>query len=157
MNNFKNQDIGRNVVAKRHASSAAVSAVIVDVSDHGAACIARLNNDGTVRQEKLWTGLWHFVGVGKVDQTTNLLERLQQKYPALDFTHIYKIDTSECDNDRAPERLICFTANGMACVDPFSSDCGRFEVDPKTAYGIDVDDATEMAIFNGVQLNVKES
>ena len=85
-----------------------------------------------------------------------LLERLQQKYPALGFTIINRDDTAECNNDRVPDQLICFSANDMAYIDPFASDCGRFEVDPKTAYGIDIDDATEMAVFNGIQLDAKE-
>ena len=34
-------------------------------------------------------------------------------------------------------------------IDPYSSICGRFEVDPRKEYGLTVDQATEISEFNG--------
>ena len=45
--------------------------------------------------------------------------------------------------------LMGFTHDGYWIIDPYSSICGRFEVDPRKEYGLTVDQATEISEFNG--------
>lgn len=59
---FAESDIGVRVHAQRRAGAPAVSAVVVDVDVvTGCPAIARLRDDGTLREECLWTGVWHSV------------------------------------------------------------------------------------------------
>lgn len=41
-----------------------------------------------------------------------------------------------------------FTINEVFIHDPFSSGCGRFQVDPTEAYGLTHEDATQLAALN---------
>ena len=45
--------------------------------------------------------------------------------------------------------LMGFKHDGYWIIDPYSSICGRFEVDPRKEYGLTVDQATEISEFNG--------
>ena len=40
------------------------------------------------------------------------------------------------------------TINDVAIHDPFTSDCGRFPVDPTEAYGLTMDDAMQLRDLN---------
>ena len=52
------------------------------------------------------------------------------------------------DNDYETTRL-GFVHEGFFITEPFTSECGRFEVDPRKEYGLTVDQATEISEFNG--------
>lgn len=55
---FQPAHVGKRVVCWRTAESAPVAAVVVDASELGVPCVARLTKAGVVRAERLWTGLW---------------------------------------------------------------------------------------------------
>lgn len=65
-----------------------------------------------------------------------LLEELKAKYPEKEF----QVDEVT--------GKIGFVNEGMFITDPWSSDCGRFIVDPRTEYGITIVTACRMKSFN---------
>jgi hypothetical protein len=69
--------------------------------------------------------------------TTNILiAALQAAHPELTFEITEKADTAYVDDAEYADRLIGLLADDMLIIDPFTSPCGRFEVNPHVTYGL---------------------
>lgn len=98
------------------------------------------------------------VDAGGVDRDCNwpmtdankLLAHLVSKYPSLNPHFADKAATAYVDNTAMPPQLIAVEVDEIEIVDPFLSDCGRFEVSPKEAYGIDEEDAQYIRDINWI-------
>jgi hypothetical protein len=71
------------------------------------------------------------------EMTTNILiAALQAAHPELTFEITEKADTAYVDDAEYADRLIGLLADDMLIIDPFTSPCGRFEVNPHVTYGL---------------------
>jgi hypothetical protein len=83
------------------------------------------------------------------EMTTNILiAALQAAYPELTFENTEKAETAYVDDAEYADRLIGLLADDMLIIDPFSSSCGRFDVDPHATYGLPLAAANEVVRHN---------
>lgn len=79
------------------------------------------------------------------------LAQFADAYPKHTF---HSVDRDEIDADSpdgdVPEYLIAFHFEGSNIVDPYASDCGRFQVDPFLHYGLTPLAAHNLRKFNRV-------
>lgn len=68
--------------------------------------------------------------------TSTLLAALQAAHPDVTFEIVAKGETVYADDADYAKTLIGVLAEDMLIIDPFSSSCGRFDVDPHAAYGL---------------------
>lgn len=81
--------------------------------------------------------------------TTNILmAALQAAHPELTFEITEKAETAYVDDAEYADRLIGLLAYEMLIIDPFTSSCGRFEVDPHVTYGLPMAAADELLRHN---------
>ncbi|PPC84647.1 MAG: hypothetical protein CTY38_00955 [Methylotenera sp.] len=66
---------------------------------------------------------------------------LQSKYPTKEFSVTKNFEGVD---------VVAFVHDGMSIFDPYVSDCGRLDADPKEAYGIEPDDAELMVKANAL-------
>lgn len=68
--------------------------------------------------------------------TITLLAALQAALPNLTFETVDRDQTAFADDGEYASVLIGVQVEGMLIIDPFSSSCGRFDVEPLEAYGL---------------------
>lgn len=68
--------------------------------------------------------------------TSALLAELQAVNPDLTFDIVAKAETAYADDAGYAGTLIGVLAQDVLIVDPFTSSCGRFSVNPEDAYGL---------------------
>lgn len=96
------------------------------------------------------------VDAGGVDPDCNwpmtdpekLLAHLVSKYPALEPHFVDKSTTAYADDPAMPPQLIAIVVKDNEIVDPYTSECGRFQVSPGEAYGISDEDALYIKAIN---------
>ena len=76
---------------------------------------------------------------------------LVSRYPKFSF-EIGSKQESGIDDIKAPDKLISLGFEDMSIIDPFSSSCGRFSVNPTEAYGLKEQDAQLIRQHNKVSL-----
>lgn len=81
--------------------------------------------------------------------TNELVTRLQAAYPGREIQVVPKRDTAYVDDTFMPEQLVGMVHEDFLIINPFATECGRFEVDP-SAYGIADVDAHAMHEHNGL-------
>lgn len=79
-----------------------------------------------------------FERIKLLDQTKAVLEELKALQPSLKLEIVNKEETAYVD-DEVSEFLIAVSTDDEQLIDPFTSSCGRFTVEPEIAYGIDKD------------------
>jgi hypothetical protein len=80
-----------------------------------------------------------------------LKDHLTRKYPS-HLVQVVKKDDYYSEWEEAPEQVIQMTMNDFSIVDPFTSECGRFGVDPQATYGIEKADADLIRNHNKIIL-----
>ena len=80
----------------------------------------------------------------------DLLASLREEYPTITFDVISKAETAHVDDERAADNLVGVIVNDCVIVDPFLSECGRFEVDPGPAYNVPAALALRLRNINGL-------
>lgn len=82
--------------------------------------------------------------------TEILIARLKATYPTIDFELVGSADFADTfPHTKMPALLIAMTAEDMCIVDPTTTSCGRFIVDPQEVYGISHEDAKAILAHNG--------
>jgi hypothetical protein len=77
---------------------------------------------------------------------------LSALYPNKTFEVMDK-DGAGCeDHPNASPLVVCLMTDEMCIVDPLSSSCSRFSVDPQATYGIKPQDAADIRAFNKVEI-----
>jgi len=74
---------------------------------------------------------------------------LSAKYNKLTFATVGK-NESCVEDEEAPEVLVSIEYMDMSIIDPFSSECSRFIVDPVVQYKIELKDAQLISNYNKV-------
>jgi hypothetical protein len=82
-------------------------------------------------------------------ETQALYNHLTQKYPTIEVSVVGKADAGVALDD-APDHVVQIVHKDCGIVDPFTSECGRFVVDPALVYGIEIADAQLMRDHNKV-------
>jgi hypothetical protein len=72
------------------------------------------------------------------------------RYPTFSFTIVSKAESGIDDAD-VPDQLISLGFEDMSIIDPFSSNCGRFSVNPSEAYGLNEQNALLIKEHNKVR------
>lgn len=76
---------------------------------------------------------------GNSNHLAAVVNILQSKYPSKEFSVTKNIEG---------EDVAAFVHDATSIYDPYTSDCGRFDVSPVEAYGIELEDAQLMAKVN---------
>lgn len=69
-------------------------------------------------------------------KTNTLLAQLREANPTLTFDTMPKAESAYVDDEEYVDELIGVVVDYFFIVDPTTSTCGRFDVDPVDAYGI---------------------
>lgn len=85
------------------------------------------------------------------DETTELHDYLVDKYPEHQFEIVEK-SSLDVECDEAPDSIIVVTVDDFSLHDLFSSQCGRFTVDPMTEYRIEMVDAELVRDHNKIAI-----
>ncbi|MDR9836883.1 MULTISPECIES: hypothetical protein [Herbaspirillum] len=65
-----------------------------------------------------------------------LATEIRAAYPNLSVTVIEKNETAYVDQADVPDELVEIAVRGISVIDPYSSECTCFPVDPEAYYGI---------------------
>lgn len=91
---------------------------------------------------------WIESGAMARERAAVLIACFKERHPESNF-EVAAPDEVGCDEEDCPRVLIVLNVDDMCVVDPLSSSCGRFELDP-SEYGISKHTAQDMRDFNNI-------
>jgi hypothetical protein len=102
----------------------------------------------------LWNGSWDLAKANLFyteppKTTEEVIAYLNAKYEDKEIGVISKTEAF-VEDEAAAEILIFIESNDTMVLNPLLSSCGRFKVDPMTAYGIEAEDAALINSHNNV-------
>ncbi|WP_413460660.1 hypothetical protein [Herbaspirillum huttiense] len=65
-----------------------------------------------------------------------LATEIRASYPSLSVSVIEKDETAYGDQEDVPNELVEIAVRGISVIDPYTSECTCFAVDPEEYYGI---------------------